>query len=137
MKTAKVAPPSVFTSPNLATPTTWNVRTGPSAATRIESPGAKCFLEAVSLSITTSPGCWAQRPSVSRNGLKRSASRSSPKPNVGLPDWLMTLPLRSMSFAWSELPEKSRIVPAASCTSGSARIFATSAEDTDALPLNE
>ena len=113
------------------------MRTGPSAATRIESPGAKWCLEDVSLSITTSSGPPAHRPAVRRNGLKRSASRSSPKPNVGFPDWLITFPSRPISFAWSELPEKSRIVPAASCTSGSERTFATSDGGTEALPLNE
>ena len=135
--TAKVAPPSVETSPKLAIPEMRNARVGPCAATRIVSPTAKSRDCAVSWSITTSSPPDAQAPVTSRIGLNRPASGSTPKPNVGLPLELIGSPSRSSSFACVELPTMSMIVPAAASTSGSERTSATRSSSTVALPLAE
>ena len=92
VKTANVAPPSDSTSPNLAMPTMWNFRTGPSAATPIVCPTSKWSFFAVSGSMTTSFGAAAQRPDSSVSGLNRGCEVSTPKPNVGEPEWLIALP---------------------------------------------
>ena len=85
-------------------------------------------------SITTSPEPDAQSPSTSLNGLKRSSVGSTPSPNVGFEPWI-ALPSRSRIFAWFVSPERSRIVPAAASTSGSARTFASTSSEIWALPV--
>ncbi len=70
-KIESVAPPSEFSPPNLTMPTMRNVCSGPCATTPIVSPTAKCFDDAVALSIATSRGALGQRPLVRTSGLKR------------------------------------------------------------------
>ena len=98
------------------------------------SPTWKFSLSAVLASITTSLGPEAQSPSTSLKGLKRSSFGSTPSPKVGLLPWI-ALPSRSRIFAWFESPERSRIVPAAASTSGSARTFVSTSSEICALPV--
>ena len=94
--------------------------TGPSPATLTVSPTLKPCSSAVLRSTTTWCGPAAQSPSTSLKGLNRSSAGSMPRPKVGLFPWI-ALPFLSRIFAWFESPERSRIVPAAASTSGSAR----------------
>ena len=57
-----------------------------------------------------------------------------PRPKVGLLPWI-ALPSLSRIFAWFASPERSRIVPAAASTSGSARTLASTSGEICALPV--
>ena len=132
-KRAIVAPPRLLTSPKRAMPVSVKARTGPSPATLTVSPTLKPCSSAVLRSTTTWCGPAAQSPSTSLKGLNRSSAGSMPRPKVGLFPWI-ALPSLSRIFAWFVSPERSRIVPAAASTSGSARTFASTSGETCALP---
>jgi hypothetical protein len=69
--------------------------------------------------------------------LNRGCDGSTPKPKVGLPFASIALPFRSISFVFVVSLFRSMIDPAAACTSGSRRIFTSSAGETVPLPLFE
>ena len=115
-------------------PTIRNDSLGPLAATPTLSPTAKWCFFAVSASITTWFGPFAQWPSFSLSGLKRGCEVSIPNPNVGLPlDWI-ALPSRPIRFACVESPFKSISAPAAAPTSRFRLIRSSTASETVALP---
>ena len=136
-KMAIVAPPSELTLPNRAIPLIVNLRVGPWAATPIRSPTRKPCASAVPLSITSSAGPLAHRPSVSFIGLKRAACASNPKAKLGAPPMLIVLPWRSRSFARSASLCRAKIAPAAVSTPGTRRTRGRSDAGTVALPLFE
>ena len=72
--------------------------TGPSAWTPTTSPRAKCFFEAVDLSITTWSPC-GQLPLTSVSGLKRESPLAMLKPRLGAPPKTIALPFLPISWA--------------------------------------
>ena len=115
-----VAPPIELTEPNLTSPETVSVSTGPSTWTPILSPTAMSFFPAVDLSITTwfAPG---HLPSTRVRLLNCGFDGSTEKPRFGAPPNAIALPsLTSCVFSLAT-------PPIASLTSG--RSFTSASND--------
>jgi len=131
-----VAPPSEFTLPYLAMPTTRKRSVVPRAATPTGLPTSRSSSSAVPLSTTTCPSPVAQWPATRFRGLNRVASGSNPKPNLGAFSLPISLPSDPIRRIWSAVPVP-EIAPAAAATPGTSRTLATSFSSIVDAPLEE